>query len=41
MTAFGTPEVITGARQLGVVGVLNKPFDVHVANRAVTDAAGL
>jgi two-component system, NtrC family, response regulator AtoC len=41
MTAFGTPEVITGARTLGVVGVLNKPFDVHVVNRAVIDAAGV
>jgi two-component system, NtrC family, response regulator AtoC len=41
MTAFGTPDVITGARKLGVVGVLNKPFDVHVVNRAVIDAAGV
>jgi two-component system response regulator AtoC len=41
MTAFGTADVITGARKLGVAGVLNKPFDMHVVGRAVIDAAGV
>jgi two-component system response regulator AtoC len=29
MTAFGTPEVIKGALDLGVSQVLNKPFEMH------------
>jgi DNA-binding NtrC family response regulator len=29
MTAFGTPEIIRGARDLGVFRVLDKPFDMH------------
>jgi two-component system response regulator AtoC len=29
MTAFGTPEVLTGALQLGAYRVMPKPFEVH------------
>jgi DNA-binding NtrC family response regulator len=29
MTAFGTPDVTTGALQLGARMILNKPFDMH------------
>src|SRR5207245_5488697 len=29
MTAFGTPEVMTGALKLGVYQVIPKPFEVH------------
>ena len=29
MTAFGTPEVIKGALDLGVSQVLSKPFEMH------------
>ena len=29
MTAFGAPEVIRGALELGAYRVLNKPFDIH------------
>jgi len=29
MTAFGTPEVDAGARQLGAYQVVPKPFEVH------------
>ena len=29
MTAFGTPEVLTGALKLGVYQVIPKPFEVH------------
>lgn len=29
MTAFGTPEVTKGARELGAYGVVSKPFDIH------------
>ena len=29
MTAFGTPEVIAGALQLGACRVLSKPFNMH------------
>ena len=28
MTAFGTPEILAEARQLGAVSTLNKPFDM-------------
>lgn len=28
MTAFSTPAVVGGARQLGVIGILNKPFEL-------------
>ena len=29
MTAFGTPEVVKGALDLGVYHVLHKPFEMH------------
>jgi len=29
MTAFGTPEVVNGALDLGVYRVLHKPFEMH------------
>ena len=29
MTAFGTPEVVKGALDLGAYQVLHKPFDMH------------
>lgn len=29
MTAFGTPEVVKGALDLGVCHVLHKPFEMH------------
>jgi DNA-binding NtrC family response regulator len=29
MTAFGTPEVVTGALELGAYQVIQKPFEVH------------
>jgi two-component system response regulator AtoC len=29
MTAFGTPEVVQGARDLGVYRVIDKPFEMH------------
>jgi len=29
MTAFGTPEVVKGALDLGVYQVLHKPFEMH------------
>jgi len=28
MTAFGTAEIVAGALRLGVIGVLNKPFEL-------------
>jgi DNA-binding NtrC family response regulator len=34
MTAFGTPELISGARSLGAV-VINKPFELDELNRLV------
>jgi len=41
MTVFGRPDVVACARRHGVSGVLRKPFDMHVVNRAVADAAGV
>ena len=38
MTAFGTPEIMANARQLGVRAVLNKPFELSELSRAVVDA---
>ena len=29
MTAFGTPEVVSGAEQLGVYRVVHKPFEMN------------
>jgi DNA-binding NtrC family response regulator len=40
MTAFGTPEMIAGALELGVFKVLAKPFDVHDLARIVAEASG-
>ena len=38
MTAFGTPELLAQARQLGVMGVLNKPFELADLSRMVMRA---
>lgn len=38
MTAFGTPEIIAAARELGVSAVLNKPFELAEMSLAVTSA---
>ncbi len=35
MTAFGTPEIVAGARALGVRGVLYKPFELTELSRLV------
>ena len=40
MTAFGTPEVVQEARELGVCRVLNKPFDMHDIAGVVLQAHG-
>lgn len=36
MTAFGTPEVRLDARQLGVVDVIDKPFDLTMLDTVLT-----
>ena len=38
MTAFGTPEVTSGALKLGAYRVVPKPFDVHDMVALVTEA---
>ena len=38
MTAFGTPEVVRAAHELGVSRVLNKPFDMHAIGNVVLGA---
>jgi DNA-binding NtrC family response regulator len=38
MTAFGTPEIMSSARQLGVRAVLNKPFELTELSRVVVEA---
>lgn len=38
MTAFGTPELLAQARKLGVIGVLNKPFELSELGRIVMRA---
>jgi len=38
MTAHGTPEMIDGARALGVYEILSKPFDVQVVIPTLTAA---
>jgi DNA-binding NtrC family response regulator len=38
MTAFGTPEVVKGALDLGALRVLSKPVEVHDLAALVTDA---
>jgi DNA-binding NtrC family response regulator len=39
MTAFGTPEVVQGALDLGAYRVLAKPFDMHDLADLVAEAA--
>src|SRR5262245_26636814 len=39
MTAFGTPEMVDGALELGAYRVVPKPFDVHEMARLVTEAS--
>lgn len=38
MTAFGTPEVTSGALDLGAYAVVNKPFDMHALEPMVLQA---
>ena len=38
MTAFGTPEVVKGALDLGVCRVLHKPFEMHDLESLLRDA---
>lgn len=38
MTAFGTPDVVAGARELGAYDVVNKPFDIHAIEQVILDA---
>jgi DNA-binding NtrC family response regulator len=38
MTAFGTPEVVTGALELGAYRVVGKPFDVDDLTALVSEA---
>lgn len=38
MTAFGTPDIIAGARELGAYDVVSKPFDVHGIERLLINA---
>lgn len=40
MTAYGTPEVIAGALDLGVHRVLSKPFDMNDLPSVVLEAHG-
>jgi DNA-binding NtrC family response regulator len=40
MTAFGTPEVVADARDLGVTDILSKPFEMAELSRAVLAAGG-
>lgn len=37
MTAFGSPEILAHARQLGVRAVLNKPFELSELSRVVVE----
>jgi DNA-binding NtrC family response regulator len=38
MTAFGTPEILQGALDLGAYCVLNKPFEMTALSPLVTEA---
>lgn len=38
MTAFGTPDIVAGARELGAYDVVNKPFDIHGIERLLVEA---
>jgi DNA-binding NtrC family response regulator len=40
MTAFGTPEMVQAALDLGAYRVLTKPFDMHGIERLITEAYG-
>lgn len=40
MTAFGKPEVVRGALELGAFRVVNKPFEMQFIANLVTEAAG-
>src|SRR5579863_8817105 len=40
MTAFGTPEVSSGALELGAYRVVAKPFDMHLMADLVLEAHG-
>jgi len=38
MTAFGTPEIIKGAMDLGAFRVIGKPFEIHDLAARVSEA---
>jgi two-component system response regulator AtoC len=38
MTAYGTPEVLQGALDLGAYRVINKPFEMNALSPLVTEA---
>ena len=38
MTAFGSPDVVAGALELGAYDVVSKPFDIHRIERVLLDA---
>lgn len=39
MTAYGTPEVLKRAMELGAYRVVNKPFDMHALESLVVEAS--
>lgn len=39
MTAFGTAELVAGAHELGITGVLNKPFELAELTRLLVGEA--
>jgi len=41
MTAFGSPEIVAGAQELGVRAVLNKPFELDHLKRLLGAHEGL
>jgi DNA-binding NtrC family response regulator len=40
MTAYGSPEVTQGARDLGVYEILSKPFEMHELRTLIVQACG-
>jgi DNA-binding NtrC family response regulator len=40
MTAFGRPEVVRGALELGAYSVISKPFEMQAIADLVAKAAG-
>ncbi len=38
MSAYGTQDVVKGARELGVYDVLSKPFDMHELEQLLVKA---